>query len=210
MPGLTDRKPWRRRLPASAGARRSTSRRFSRTRTPGSRGCTAATRRARARTSRNTASSLPDARFTTSYEDVARGARRRHRLDHDAQSPARRSGGGRGPGRQAHRAREADRPRRRRAGADSRRRSPGRRPHHRLVRAALQPVSQGSRGGCANGGWLGDDPVCAHAVSVARHRLVQRVGLGAHARERPQPPARGRLPCRRRAALVLRPGAASR
>ncbi len=48
------------------------------------------------------------------------------------------------------------------------------------------------------------DPLRAHAVSVARDRLVQRLGLGAHARERTQPPARSRLPRRRRAALVLR------
>ena len=33
---------------------------------------------------------------------------------------------------------------------------------------------------------------------------VQRLGLGAHARERAQPPARRRLPRRRRAALVFR------
>ena len=56
-----------------------------------------------------------------------------------------------------------------------------------------------------DGGLARRDPLRAHAVSLARHRLVQRVGLGAHARERTQPPARRRLPRGRRAALVLGP-----
>ncbi len=51
------------------------------------------------------------------------------------------------------------------------------------------------------------DPLRAHAVPVARHRLVQRMGVGAHARERAQPSARRRLPRRGCAALVLRPRA---
>ena len=47
-------------------------------------------------------------------------------------------------------------------------------------------------------GWLG-----AHALFVPRHRLVGRLELGSHPRERPQPPARRRLPCCGCASVLL-------
>ena len=54
-------------------------------------------------------------------------------------------------------------------------------------------------------GWLGELRFARTQYLSQRHRLVPRLGLGAHPRERPQPSARGRLPRRRRAALVLGP-----
>ena len=88
------------------------------------------------------------------------------------------AGGGGGAGRQAHRARKADRPRRRRAGAHSRRGAARRRADDRVVRAALQPVPE-VRALAADRGLARRDPLRAHAVPVARHRLVQRAGSGS-------------------------------
>ena len=84
----------------------------------------------------------------------------------------------------------------------SRRRAARRRPDDRVVRAALQPVSE-IRALAAERRLARRHPLRAHAVPVARHRLVRGLGLGAHARERAQPPARRRLPRGRCAALVL-------
>ena len=149
---------------------------------------------------------LPDARITTSYDEVLAAsdvdivsiATPNHLHAEQAVAAA--------PGRQAPAARKADRPRRRRARAHSRRGATRRRADDRVLRAAIQPVS-GLRALAADRRLARRDPLRAHAVPVAGHRLVQRVVVGAHARERAQPPARGRLPRGRRAALVFRPGA---
>ena len=107
---------------APAGARRSTLRRFSRIRrrrSPGSAAATGADAGSRGEGRRR------DRRRSHHHElrRGARGARRRHHFDRDAQSPARRPGRRRRPGRQALRAREADRPGRSGAGPHSRRRA---------------------------------------------------------------------------------------
>ena len=137
----------------------------------------------------------------------ARGAGRRHHLDCDPERPACRASRGRRAGGQAHRPREADRPRRAGARQHPRCGQGGRGADDRVVRAALPPVPE-VRALAARVGVARRAAVRAHAVSVARDRLVSRLELGAHARQRPESPPGGRLPRRRRVALVL--GARSR
>ena len=164
-------------ISAWAGAHRSTSRRFRRIRIRRSRGSMAATRRARDRRWPRTGSrcqrrgSPPGTK--TCWEVTSTSFRSRRPI---ICTPIRRS-----PPPSAGKHIVLEKP----TGldveelvADSRRRSSRRRPHHRLVRAALQPVSQSGEM-AARGRAAGTDPVCAHAVPVARHRLVQRMGMGA-------------------------------
>ena len=56
-------------------------------------------------------------------------------------------------------------------------------------------------------GWLGRIRFARTQYLSQRHRLVQRVGVGAHASERTQSSPRRRMPRRGRLALVLRPRA---
>ena len=191
---------------ASAGARRSTSRRFCATRDADVTWlCARDADRARANLAKY-GIALPGARITTSYDDVLAAPdvdivsiSTPNHLHAEQAVAAARAG--------KHlllekptgldvaelvRIRDAVRQRRR---ADD-----------RLLRAAIQPVSD-VRAVAADRRLARRDPLRAHAVPVAGDRLVQRVGLGAHARERTQPPARGRLPRGRRAALVFRSGA---
>ena len=191
---------------ASAGARRSTSRRFCATRTPRSPGCARATPTAPARNLASYGVALPGARITTSYDEVLAApdvdivsiATPNHLHAEQAVAAAR-----------AGKHLLLEKP----TGLDVdelvRIRDAVRRAGVRTIvsfELRYNPFLTFAR-------WLRDrrlarrDPLRAHAVPVARHRLVQRMGLGAHARERAQPPARGRLPRGRCAALVLRPGA---
>ena len=143
---------------ASAGARRSTSRRFSATRARPSPGCARATRIGprQPREVRHRAARCADHDQLRRHPPrLGRG----HRVDRDAEPVARDGGGRGGAGGQAHAAREADRPRRRRARAHSRRGAAGRRPNDRLLRAEIQPVSEvcalagcGAPGGSARSG----------------------------------------------------------
>ena len=155
---------------ASAGARRSTSRRFSATRARPSPGCARATRIAPAPASRSTHRAARCADHDQLRRHPPRLGRG-HRVDRDAEPPARDAGRGGGAGGQAHAAREADRRRRRRARAHSRRGAARRRAHDRLLRAEIQPVPE-ICALAAERRVARRDPVRAHAVSVARHRLV--------------------------------------
>ena len=106
---------------------------------------------------------------------------RRHHFDRDPERSPRGAGRGGRSRRQAHRPREADRARRGGAGADTRRRACRGRADDRVVRVALQPVSQ-VRALAARVGVARRRAVRPHAVPVTRDRLVFGLELGAHPR----------------------------
>ena len=157
-------------LLAPAGARRNTSRRFSRIRTRGSPGSAAAIWSGRGLPRRRPASRPASVRITTNYDEVL-AARNvdivsittpNHLHADQAVAAAQR--------RQALRSRKADRPRRGGARPHSRRRANRWRANDRVVRAPLQPVSE-VRALAARRRLARRDPLRAHAVSVPRHRL---------------------------------------
>ena len=124
----------------SAGAPRSTSPRSTRIPTPTSWRWSAATSIASTPRWRRTGSRPPGPRVDA-LRGPARGRRRPHHRHRHAERSARGAGRRRRPRRQAHPAREADRADRRRADRDPRRGARRRRPHHRVLRAPLQPLA---------------------------------------------------------------------